>query len=73
MSAIDIIRKTQQIGEVILCTYYFDYDSVPEYEQKKIDYRSIESFLNTNENKSNELIQRRRREFNCFVSRPKKH
>lgn len=72
MSAIDVMKKTQKTGEVIISTEFFKFDVVPVNKEQNFDFASVESFINTDESKLFKITQKRRKEFEPYVSNNKR-
>lgn len=72
MSSIELMKKTQQLGEVIISTGYFSYEVISENDYQKVDPGSIKSFLNTDKSKIIRAVQKRRNEFKQYVSSNRK-
>lgn len=73
MSSIELMKKTQQLGEVVISIEHFGFEVVSEdNDQKKVDLESIQSFLNTSKSKLIRNVKKRRNEFKQYVTKNRK-
>lgn len=71
-SSINLITRTQNLGEVIIDSNLFGFEIIKVKDDIKINLESIQSFMNTNESKIYKNVQKKRKEFEKCISKSRK-